>query len=210
MDSFVAIDFETAAWGSACALGLVHFENGVKVAERYSLIDPQLRPSRWERGAMAVHGIRPADVVGAPTFAQLWPELVHYAACYPLVAHNASFDIGVLRAEVTRAGLAAPSIRYGCSMKLARVAWPKRRMRDVEEADPGQELRPVPDNHKLSTLSEFLAIELDHHNALSDARACGEITVRAVEQLGKSTLAAAYAGPRLTWGEADFNVPANS
>jgi DNA polymerase-3 subunit epsilon len=200
MDSFVAIDFETASWGSACALGMVHFEDGVKIDERYTLINPQIAARSWEYGAIRVHGIHPKDVVDAPTFADIWPELIHYAACYPLIAHNANFDIGVLRSELARANLSTPTIRYGCSMQLARSAWPKRRLKDVEEATVG-ELRAAPENHKLSTLSEFLEIELDHHNALSDAAACGEITVRAVEKLGANTLAAAYEQPRLTWGE---------
>jgi DNA polymerase-3 subunit epsilon len=200
MDSFVAIDFETATWGSACAIGLAHFEDGKKIDERYTLINPKIAASRWEYGAIRVHGIHPGDVVDAPTFADIWPELIHYAACYPLVAHNANFDMGVLRAELARANLPSPTIRYGCSMQLARSAWPKRRMKDLEDATVA-ELRAAPENHKLNTLSEFLEIELDHHNALSDAVACGEITVRAVDHLGANTLAAAYERPRLKWGE---------
>lgn len=200
MDSFVAIDFETATWGSACALGLAHFEDGVKIDQRYTLINPQIATRSWEYGAIRVHGIHPKDVIDAPTFADIWPELIHYAACYPLVAHNANFDMGVLRSELARANLPSPTIRYGCSMQLARSAWPKRRMKDLEDATVA-ELRAAPENHKLNTLSEFLEIELDHHNALSDAVACGEITVRAVDQLGANTLAAAYEQPRLSWGE---------
>ena len=209
MDSFVAIDFETASWGSACALGMVHFEDGVKIDERYTLINPQISARRWDRGAIRIHGIRPDDVLDSPTFSDIWPELIHYAACYPLVAHNANFDIGVLRSELTRANLPSPTIRYGCSMQLARSAWPKRRMKDLEDASVA-ELRAAPENHKLNTLSEFLEIELDHHNALSDAVACGEITVRAVDQLGANTLAAAYEQPRLRWGEftPEFSVSA--
>lgn len=201
MDSFVAIDFETAAWGRACAIGVAHFEDGVKIDERYTLIDPGIPSAAWDRYAIKIHGIKPEDAVGAPTFADFWPELVHYAACYPLVAHNANFDISVMRSELRRAKLSAPTIRYGCSMQLARAAWPKRRLKDVDEAGEGDELRPAPENHRLGTLSDFLDIELDHHHALSDAVACGEITVRAVEQLGERTLAAAYERPRLHWGE---------
>lgn len=200
MDSFVAIDFETATWGAACALGLAHFEDGQKIDERYTLINPRISPRRWDRGAIRIHGIRPSDVIDAPTFEDIWPELIHYAACYPLVAHNANFDMGVLRSELDRANLAAPSIRYGCSMQLARSAWPRRRKTGLEDATV-TEIMSRPENHKLSTLSEFLGIELDHHNALSDAIACGEIAVRAVEELGENTLAAAYEHPRLSWGE---------
>lgn len=213
MDSFVAIDFETATWGVACAVGLVHFENGVPIDERYSLINPGISPRRWESGAIRIHGIKPDHVRESPTFAEIWPELVHYAACYPLVAHNANFDMGVLRNELERGGLHTPTIRYGCSMALARNAWPKRAgatpraKTAVGEVAAGRRAESAalaaarPDNHKLKTLSEFLQIELDHHNALSDAIACGVIAVAAVKQLGCSTLAAAYESPRLSWGE---------
>lgn len=205
MDSFVAIDFETATWGAACALGIAHFENGEKIDERYTLINPQISARRWDYGAIRIHGIRPADVTDAPTFADIWPELIHYAACYPLVAHNANFDMGVLRSELTRAGLASPTIRYGCSMRLARSAWPKRRIKDLDEATVS-EIRSAPENHKLSTLSEFLDIELDHHNALSDAIACGEITVQAVERMGHSTLSSAFENSGLGWGELSLDA----
>ncbi|MBI4898633.1 MAG: 3'-5' exonuclease [Actinobacteria bacterium] len=215
MDSFVAIDFETARWGVACAVGLVHFENGKPIDERYTLIDPRISPRRWDAGAIRVHGITPADVIGQPTFTDIWPELVHYAACYPLVAHNANFDMGVLRGELERANLQTPTVRYGCSMALARNAWPKSRRgapraktyagagTEADREADAQAAAPAdpPDNHKLDTLSSYLSIDLDHHNALSDAIACGMITVAAVQALGYNTLAAAYEHPRLNWGE---------
>jgi DNA polymerase-3 subunit epsilon len=206
MDSFVAIDFETAAWSSACAVGIAHFENGVKIDERYTLIDPQIPARAWNRGAMRIHGIHPSEVIGQPTFADIWPELVHYAACYPLVAHNANFDMGVLKSEIKRHNLQSPTVRYACSMNLARSAWPKRKRKDIGKATV-EEIRAMPENHKLSTLSEFLDIELDHHNALSDAVACGEITVQAVEKMGHNTLAAAYEQRGLGWGEVVFDEP---
>jgi DNA polymerase-3 subunit epsilon len=201
MDSFVAIDFETATWGAACAVGIVHFEDGVAIDERYTLINPAISARRWDRGAMRIHGISPMDVLDSPTFVDIWPELIHYAACYPLIAHNANFDMGVLRGELARAGLQTPTVRYGCSMALARNAWPKRRLRDVTDVENINDLPAAPENHKLSTLSEFLEIELDHHNALSDAHAAGRITVEAVSHLGYNTLAAAYERPQLNWGE---------
>lgn len=206
MDSFVAIDFETATWGAACAVGIAHFEDGAKIEERYTLIDPKISPRRWDRGAIRIHGITPGDIAGAPSFAEIWPEIVHYAACYPLIAHNAGFDMGVLRKELARAELAAPTIRYGCSMQLARSAWPKRSKVLPDDATVG-EITARPENHRLNTLSEYLGIELDHHNALSDAIASGEIAVRAVETLGETTLAAAYERPRLNWGELVIGEP---
>ncbi|HEV7918142.1 MAG TPA: 3'-5' exonuclease [Solirubrobacterales bacterium] len=188
MDSFVAIDFETACWGVSCAVGIVHFENGEVVEQRYTLIDPGISQRRWDLRAINVHGITPADVIGQPTFADIWPELLHYASCYPFVAHNANFDMGVLRSELERFTLQSPSVRFGCSMALARSAWPRKHPES-------------PENHKLNTLSSFLNISLDHHNALSDAVAAGMVTLAALDRLGHGSLSAAYSRAGMAWGE---------
>ena len=93
----VAIDFETADYGadSACALGIVTIENGNLAKKGFRLI----RPPRRRFYFTYIHGIRWSDVETAATFAEVWEELREYwqDADY-LVAHNAPFDRGVLRA----------------------------------------------------------------------------------------------------------------
>src|SRR5918912_1604474 len=102
--TFVAIDFETADNGpdSACAVGLVRVVDWQVVASTARLVRP---PRRWIRFSY-IHGITWEHVADQPVFAQVWPELrpLLDGAEY-LVAHNAAFDRGVLRACCAAAGL---------------------------------------------------------------------------------------------------------
>jgi DNA polymerase-3 subunit epsilon len=157
--TFVALDFETADHGadSACAVGLVRVEGWEVVARAARLVRP---PRRWIRFTY-IHGITWQQVAGQPTFAQLWPELAPLldGAEY-LVAHNASFDRGVLRACCETAGLAMPPLPFVCSMQLARQTWG---------------VRPT----RLQDVCRFLNIPLQHHDALSDAEAAARIVIAA-------------------------------
>ena len=46
-------------------------------------------------------------------------------------------------------------------------------------------LLPQLPNHRLNTLCDYLALELDHHHAGSDSRACGEVLLRCLNNGGK-------------------------
>jgi DNA polymerase-3 subunit epsilon len=54
--------------------------------------------------ASAVHGITDAMVEGAPSFAEVWPELEAMMSGVVVVGHNIGFDLAVLRREVETAG----------------------------------------------------------------------------------------------------------
>lgn len=185
METFVAIDFETATAqrASACAVGWSKVENGVEVEAGGTLIDPEIAPSEWNRFNISIHGIEPADVVGAPNFVQAWEHVGQIAAGSPLVAHNASFDMSVARAELWRAGVQPVPFRYTCSAALARVAWPE--MLSVS----------------LPILAGELDIELDHHDAHSDASASGQVLVAALAALGVATIEEAFARTGRVWSE---------
>jgi DNA polymerase-3 subunit epsilon len=157
--NFVAIDFETADHGadSACAVGLVRVAGGDVVSKVSRLVRP---PRQWIRFTY-IHGIEWRHVADQPSFGQLWPELapVLDGAEY-LVAHNASFDRGVLRSCCAAAGLEMPPLPFVCSMQLARKTWG---------------VRPT----KLPDVCRFLGIPLNHHDALSDAEAAARIVLAA-------------------------------
>ena len=168
MATFVAIDFETADWGadSACAVGLVRVEGGRVVAQASCLI----RPPRRRVVFTHIHGLAWADLRDQPVFAEVWPglaPLIEGADCF--AAHNAAFDRAVLRACCAAAGLVAPSLRFLCTVRLARAAWG---------------IRPT----RLPDVCARLGIGLRHHDAASDAHACAEIA-----------LAAARAGFAVPW-----------
>jgi DNA polymerase-3 subunit epsilon len=161
MKRFVAIDFETADHGadSACAVGLALVERGRLTASAYHLI----RPPRRRFTFTWVHGLTWGDVAGAPTFAELWPTLERFLnRGEALVAHNAGFDRAVLRACCAAAGVAPPPLPFLCTVRLARSAW---------------SVRPT----RLPDVCRHLAIGLNHHDALSDARACAQILISALE-----------------------------
>ena len=101
----------------------------------------------------------------APDFAGIWPELEKRLAGRIVVAHNAQFDMSVLRASLRAAGLRPPAFSHCCTVSLARHAWPNLF------------------NHKLDTVGNYLHIQFKHHNALDDARTCAAIPLAAGREL---------------------------
>ncbi len=163
---FVAIDFETANrnWNSACEIGLIMVED-CRVVDTYRrLIRPT--PNRFDAGNIRIHKITPEQVLHEPTFADLYEELLPYLEDRHLVAHNASFDMGVLLASARQYGLPIPSLTYSCTVQLSRRVWPES------------------PRHGLGVISAFLGIELDHHRALSDANACAQLMLQAQQLFG--------------------------
>lgn len=156
---FTAIDFETADYGrdSACSVALVHVRGGRIVDQRVQL----LRPPRRRFVFTYIHGLTWEDVKEAPTFAEAWPDLAPLCEGSKfMAAHNAPFDKSVLRACCEAAGLTMPALPFQCTVKMARAAW---------------DVFPT----KLPHVCDRLGIPLDHHEALSDARACAQIVLEA-------------------------------
>lgn len=170
----IALDFETASQnpGSICAIGLAWICGQTVTHTAHRLVRPHdMRFSRWH---VAVHGIEPRDVEDEPEFPAIWDELLPHLEAVPLLlAHNAPFDIGVLRRALAHYRLPAPSLSYLCTVKIARAAWPDLR------------------DHKLSTVAMHIGVALRHHEADSDAAACAGIAVCATREAGASTLAEA-------------------
>jgi len=167
---WVAIDFETAneSYGSACAVGIAIVRDGAIVRHWSQLMAPP--GMRFSPRNIQIHGITPDMVRGMPTFGQYWPMLEPVLHGKTMVAHNASFDFGVLRAMFDHYGIERPPLEYFCTVSLARKLWPE-----------------FP-NHKLNTLAAHLGIPLNHHEAEADAIACAELTVRGCRKLGTNEL----------------------
>ena len=107
-----------------------------------------------------LHGITYDMVRNQLTFAELWPLVRPYMENRIIAAHNAAFDMSVLTGTLSYYGLAVPSFQVIDTLDVARRTWPHL------------------SNHKLSTVARFLAVDLRHHDAASDARACAEILLR--------------------------------
>lgn len=161
---FVAIDFETAdpRRDSACAVGIVVVDRGEIVDRDYRLIRPPRK--KFNPFCVRVHGIHWSDVCDEPTFGELWPEIEPlFEGSDFIVAHNASFDKSVLHTCCKQAGWDIPVQPFLCTVQLSRKTW---------------ELSC----NKLPAVCEHLGIELDHHNAASDAEACALIAVNGLRE----------------------------
>lgn len=161
MQSFVAIDFETANHNlsSVCSIGLVFVENAQIVDTYYRLIKPT--PNFYSRFNTEIHGMTKADTETAPLFPQVWAEVAPRLVGKPLVAHNSSFDEGCLRAVLAAYNLTTHENRFFCTCRKARKVFPQ-----------------LP-NHKLNTVAHHIGFNLEnHHHALADAEACAYIALR--------------------------------
>jgi len=158
---YVAIDFETAnnELISACSVGLAKMEDGQLVDSYYTLINPA--SPYFSPMNISIHGIRPEEVEGAPTFEEIWPEMLLFIGDDLLIAHNASFDVGILRALLRHYNLPIPAIRYTCTVRISRKIWPE-----------------FP-SHKLTDLSYHFGLDYQAHHALEDALNCALIFHRA-------------------------------
>jgi len=157
--NFTAIDFETATGHphSACAVGIITVEDGIIAEEYHTLIQPP-ENEYWYRNIM-VHGIKPADTMGVSTFDTLFPEIQKRLFGRKIVAHNESFDRNVLAKTMRYYGLYYDELeiaeRWECTVKIYRAkGYPKANLRYC---------------------SDRIGIALNHHEALSDARACAKL-----------------------------------
>ncbi|MCL2801163.1 MAG: 3'-5' exonuclease [Treponema sp.] len=168
---FITIDFETAKYSqeSACSVGLVKFKDGKPIDTFYSLIRPPslyIRPDFTE-----IHGLTIDDVRDAPRFSEIWDEGIKtFIKGFPLAAHNASFDMGVLKAVLNWYELPLPQFSYFCTCRLSRRTWPELK------------------SHALTALARNFEIVYDAHNALDDALTCGKLVIMSAEKYGSSSV----------------------
>jgi len=160
--AFIALDFETADFGrdSACAVGIVKVQ-GTRIIHEASYL---IRPPRSTFIFSYIHGITWNDVANKPTFRSVWLKIRPILSDAEfLVAHKASFDCSVLKACCSAARIRPPELGFYCTMELARWAWG---------------IYPT----RLPDVCRRLSLPLDHHNPLSDARACAQVIIRALDE----------------------------
>ena len=169
---FTAIDFETAnsSSASACSVGLVKVRDGVAVDTAYWLIRPPAGFDHFTEWNTRIHGIMAPDVEDALLWIEQLPDLVAFADGDPLVAHNASFDMGVIAAACRASFVDVPSFSYLCSLAVARRTY------NLE-------------SYRLPVAAMAAGFEdFEHHNALADSQACAAIVVHAARRHGASSI----------------------
>ena len=167
--TFVVVDLETTGTRAAdCAItevGAVKVRGGQVLGELSTLVDPggPIPPA-----VQVLTGITTSMVVGAPRIEQVLPAFLEFVRGSVLVAHNAPFDIGFLKAALSRAGYTWPGNQVVDTVALAR------RVVTRDEAP----------NHRLATLARlFGATTTPTHRALDDARATVDVLHALLERL---------------------------
>src|SRR6185312_10097690 len=125
--AFVVVDLETTGGSpiddAITEIGAVRFEGAARVGSFQTLVDPE-RPI--PPAITHLTGISDRSVAGAPSLATILPTFLEFARGAVIVAHNASFDVGFLNANLLRLDyptLATPAV---CTAKLARrLVWPE-------------------------------------------------------------------------------------
>ena len=162
MNNFAAIDFETANEQpcSVCSVGVVVVRGGEIVDSFYSLIKPEPEYYRWF--CQRVHGLGPADTDHSPVFPQVWRQIAPRIEGLPLVAHNARFDEGCLKAVFRVYQMDYPDYSFYDTLAASRRYF-------------GRSLA----NHQLQTVADACGYTLrNHHHALADAEACAAIAMK--------------------------------
>jgi DNA polymerase-3 subunit epsilon len=173
---FTAIDFETANGfrGSPCAVGLTKVRGGRIVDQASWLMRPPPNYDHFDYHNVRIHGISAADVAGRPRFGELFPEIGAFIGGDVLAAHNAAFDLGVIRSALEVSGLPGPAYDYVCTVMLSRRCYSLV-------------------SNSLPFAAEEAGVPLvKHHDAAEDARACAGILVDIARRNGANSLAELY------------------
>ena len=157
--NFTSIDFETANSyrSSVCSVAMVKVRDS-EIVDSYSrLVQPfqgvDSFTNTW------VHGIGPDEVLGAPMWLDVLPEVLDFVGTDVLVAHNASFDSSVLVRSTEAFGYSVNGLEFVCTLRLARSML-------------------ALGSYSLPFVVDELALPaFSHHDASADAHAAARVAV---------------------------------
>ena len=132
---FVAFDTETTGFSPKndrlVEIGAVKFRGDGEVLSATNwLISPQRDVPYY---ATKVHGITTEMVLNAPLFEDVWPEFRAFCDKTVLLAHNATFDIGFLKAELKRSEIPPPALPVGDTLPLFKKWFPRALSHSLEK-----------------------------------------------------------------------------
>lgn len=168
--TFVVFDLETTGTSphddTVTEIGAVKVRGGHVLGEFATLVDPR-RPIAPH--IVALTGITPDMVTGAPPLEAALPAFLEFTAGAVLVAHNAPFDVGFLRAACARYGYPWWRPPVVCTVRLAR------RVLSRDEAP----------SCRLSALAALFRTRTEPtHRALDDARTTVDVLHALLERVG--------------------------
>ncbi len=164
--NFVVIDVETANpdFASICQVGIAVFRNGTLSDTWESLVDPE---DYFDAINIAVHGIDEEAVEGAPKWRAVHEQLAPWLQGQ-IVASHTPFDRAALSRACEKNYIAPYTCTWLDTARVVRRAWPTFAQK----------------GYGLANVAKHLNIQFQHHNAKEDARATGEILLRAMTETG--------------------------
>ena len=171
--TFIVLDLETtgASPTTGCAIteiGAIAIRGGEILEEFSSFVNPQVALPEY---IVNLTGITDEMLIGAPPINEVFPDFIEFIDRHEhvhLVAHNAPFDIGFLKAAAAQLSHIWPKYEVIDTVKLAR--------RVIERSEI--------ENYKLGTLSQFFNTKaLPNHRALDDVKTTAEVLHRLIELL---------------------------
>jgi len=163
---FVAIDIETANadMASICQIGIATFERGALAGEWKTYVDPQ---DYFDALNVSIHGIDANVVEGSPTFGMLADTLVGALNGRVVVTHTAFDKVAIYQAG-TKYKTSPPSCTWLDSACVVRRAW-----KEFSRSGYG-----------LANVCGSIGYSFNHHDALEDAKAAGNILLAAIAHTG--------------------------
>lgn len=173
--TFVVVDLETTGTrpgtDEITEIGAVRVRGGAVLAELSTFVSIEgPLPGHISR----LTGINPGDLVGAPALAAVMSTFLEFSRGAVLVAHNARFDLGFLRAAATATGHQWPDPPTVCTLALARRVLHRQETR----------------GHRLAELAVHLGAGVaPNHRALQDARATVDVLHALISRVGNCGVA---------------------
>lgn len=161
---FTVIDVETANadMGSICQIGLAQYKDGLVSKEWSSLINPK---DHFDRINTSIHGITEENVNNAPTFDGVFDVISDYMNSNICVCHT-HFDRVSISKALKKNGLVLENVKWLDSAKVTRRTWPELAYR----------------GYGLANVCKVIGYEFQHHDALEDAKASGQIILEAIKK----------------------------
>lgn len=159
-DTYIVFDIETTGLSfkhdKITEIGAVKINNGEIVDTFSALINPEAKiPPK----IIELTGITDAMVKDKPTIDKVLPEFIDFIGTDPVVAHNASFDTSFIKENCKRLNREFNNTILD-TLSLSRI------------------LVPTLKRYKLNVLAKHFKVKLEnHHRAVDDAQATGEIFI---------------------------------
>ena len=154
--SFLVFDVETAdtLHSKICSIGITLIDNWEISKAQNIFVNPECK---FSKSNTQIHGLTEQDVASSDIFPVVWENIKPLFFERVVIAHNALFDLSVLRKTLNYYGIDEPEIRFLDTLQMSQDAYPD-----------------FP-SHALSSICNELGISLTHHDSGSDCEATAKI-----------------------------------